>query len=53
MSKKAIRLLICILLVIISSIFLLYCILNSDRRLGLSVISVLGTTAILIKEILV
>lgn len=53
MSKKTIRLLICILMVIISVCFLLYCVLKSDRRLGLSVISVLGTAAILLKEILI
>lgn len=53
MSRKTIRLIICVILVIISVSFAGFCVVTSDRRLFLSIISVLGTTAILIKEILV
>jgi hypothetical protein len=51
MSKKKIRLLICIILVIISVLYTAFCLLNSDSRLFLAIISVLGTGAILIKEL--
>ena len=53
MSKKTIRLIICVILVIISVAFAAFCMMTSDRRFVLSIISVLGTAAILIKEILV
>ncbi len=51
MTKRTLRLIICIILVIISVLFAIYCITNSDKRLYLSIISVVGTGAILAKEI--
>lgn len=42
-----------IALVIVSVVFLIYCLLHSDRRLFPAIICVLGTAAILSKEIYV
>lgn len=51
MIKRTIRLIICLALVVFSAIFAIYCIMYADKRLPLSIISVIGTGAILTKEI--
>lgn len=50
MTKRTLRLMICLILVLVSVLFAIYCVINSDQRLYLSVISVAGTTAILVQE---
>ena len=50
MTKRTLRLMICLILVFVSVLFAIYCVINSDQRLYLSVISVAGTTAILVQE---
>lgn len=51
MLKRKIRLIFWIILVVVSALFAMYCIINSDKRLYLSIISVIGTGALLIQEI--
>lgn len=51
MSKKKIRLFISIILVAVSLLYTVYCVIYSDSRLFLAIISVFGTGSILLKEI--
>ena len=51
MKKRTIRLTVFTILVVISALFAIYCTMTSDKRLYLSIISLIGTSAILAKEI--
>lgn len=51
MTKRTLRLIIFLILVLVSVLFAIYCVTNQDQRLYLSIISVVGTTALLIQEI--